>query len=270
MTPGARCSTVIILLCSLALPAWGQQYYLYEPKPTDPDAKWQLKEGILVKEVSIRKGDTLYDISHRFSGHGMYYPQILLFNDIKNPNLIYTGDTLRIPISKGESTAVVTTPIPVVRKTQKDNVRKRRKATKHTAVSRSAKISVPPRDSSVSSVELSITELKKLGGGKSKKQSHKKRSVGVDIKKTDIERQGVTKPEQLPAVLHKEKSMPNQAGDSTAEQKLYERAVKAFKQDDYRTALELFNRFLADNSGSPLAADASLYKAECYMKLSSQ
>ncbi len=53
-------------------------------------------------------------------------------------------------------------------------------------------------------------------------------------------------------------------------QKLFETAVKAYRQDDCRTALELLDRYLADNSGSPLAADATLYKAECYLKLSVQ
>ncbi len=53
-------------------------------------------------------------------------------------------------------------------------------------------------------------------------------------------------------------------------QKLFETAVKAYRQDDCRTALELLDRYLADNSGSPLAADATLYKAECYLKLSAQ
>lgn len=60
------------------------------------------------------------------------------------------------------------------------------------------------------------------------------------------------------------------ATESVADQKLFESAVKAYRQDDYRTALELFDRYLANNSGSPLAADAGLYKAECYLKLSVQ
>jgi len=53
-------------------------------------------------------------------------------------------------------------------------------------------------------------------------------------------------------------------------QKLFETAVKAYRQDDCRTALELLDRYLADNSGAPLATGATLYKAACYLKLSVQ
>ena len=60
------------------------------------------------------------------------------------------------------------------------------------------------------------------------------------------------------------------AADAASGHKLFEAAVKAYRQDDCRTALELLDRYLTDNSGSPLAADAQLYKAECYLKLSAQ
>jgi LysM repeat protein len=74
-----------------------EQYYRYSPQAITPDQK-QGGDGVVVKEIPIQKGDTLYDLSRKYSGKGYYYPQILLFNDIKNPDRIYTGDLVRIPL----------------------------------------------------------------------------------------------------------------------------------------------------------------------------
>lgn len=82
----------------LASPSWGQDY-LYQPRPLSQDERPAADDGLLVREVQVKKGDTLSRISKRFSGRGAYYPQILLFNRIKNPNLIYPGDLLRVPVS---------------------------------------------------------------------------------------------------------------------------------------------------------------------------
>ena len=72
------------------------------------------------------------------------------------------------------------------------------------------------------------------------------------------------------AAVRKSGTGSSPAGDAVASQKLFERAVNAYKLDDFGTALDLFERYLANNANSPLAADASLYKADCYLKLSSQ
>ena len=68
------------------------------------------------------------------------------------------------------------------------------------------------------------------------------------------------------------KPVPRPAADGAAasEQMQFEQAMKAYRKDEYRTALRLFDRFLAEHPSSPLAADASLYKAECYLKQSNQ
>jgi len=78
------------------MPSGGADY-LYTPVPLDSDAV--STEGVLVREVTVKKGDTLYRLSRQFSGRGNYYPQILLFNELKNPNLIYPGEVLRVPVS---------------------------------------------------------------------------------------------------------------------------------------------------------------------------
>jgi len=97
-----------------------------------------------------------------------------------------------------------------------------------------------------------MSDLKTVGAGKTR-ASRIKRKTAVHVKK---------KPSTL-------SPLPAAAG-TDAGQKLFEAAVKAYRQDNCRTALELLDRYLADNSDSLLAADANLYKAECYMKLSAQ
>jgi LysM repeat protein len=45
----------------------------------------------------IRWGDTLWDISQAFYRNPWLYPRIARFNNIRNPNLIISGTTIRIP-----------------------------------------------------------------------------------------------------------------------------------------------------------------------------
>jgi LysM repeat protein len=189
------------------------QQYLYAPKPVDAGQKPRKDEGVLVQEVTVKKGDTLYGLSRALSGHGMYYPQILLFNDIKDPNRIYPGDVFRVPVSRSAVTG------------RTDG-----------AAQQTSSAVVPVTESAV--VTRQAGELKKAPVSAAKPARNTKQPVS--------------------------------AADASVEQKQYERALKAYRQDDYRTALELFDRFLADYPASALAADASLYKAECYLKQSNQ
>lgn len=83
-----------------AAAAYGADF-LYTPQPaTATDT-----EGILVREVTVKRGDTLSHLSKQFSGRGYYYPQILLFNNIKNPHRITPGQVVRVPV--GQRTAAV-------------------------------------------------------------------------------------------------------------------------------------------------------------------
>jgi nucleoid-associated protein YgaU len=45
----------------------------------------------------VRWGDTLWDISEAFYRNPWYYPRIARFNNIRNPDLIISGTTIRIP-----------------------------------------------------------------------------------------------------------------------------------------------------------------------------
>lgn len=263
MTPCTRSTIVIaaLILC-MALPAWSQQYLLYAPQPAPPGQKTSSPDGILVQEIEIQKGDTLSALSRKFSGRGTYYPQILLFNSIKNPNLIYTGDTLKIPLSHDEPHDVNSTDIKPTKKTSH----------KHKKASGGKK--TPVRQStSRPSTELSLSDLKRGGAGKSGTGGPKKKSAVAAKKSQPVEPPVVTDSSPPLTETQKSTSTTSPAAESAATitgQKLFEAAVTSYRQDDCRTALELFDRYLEDNSDSPLAADATLYKAECYLKLSAQ
>lgn len=214
-----------ILLLAGVTPGWSQQSYLYAPKAVAVEEKVQKKDGVLVQEVPVKRGDTLYGISRRFSGHGSYYPQILLFNEINDPNKIYTGDVLRIPVSRSGVTG---------------------RAADTPAERQVPSISTAGPASDIPAVELNTSAAKEE---KIRVLKHKAAP---------------------PAKRARSAAQPTAAVAVSAEQRLFERAIKAYRQDDYRTALELFDRFLADHPASALAADASLYKAECYLKQSNQ
>ena len=109
MTRRASGLVVFAALFSFTLPAIGQQYYLYSPKAADSETRVNYSNReILVSEILVKKGDTLSGISKKYSGKGSYYPQILLFNSIRNPNLIRIGESIRVPLKKASVGSAVT------------------------------------------------------------------------------------------------------------------------------------------------------------------
>lgn len=92
-----------LVVCSAAVSAFGD-YYLYVPHEVKKAKIPAGESGVLVKEIVIRRGETLSGLSHKYSGRSSWYPQILLFNKIRNPNLIYAGHTIRIPVRKEGTT----------------------------------------------------------------------------------------------------------------------------------------------------------------------
>lgn len=190
-------------LLTLGTVALCQQSYVYSPRPVASGETFQKSEGILVREVGVKKGDTLYGLSRTSSGRGSYYPQILLFNEIKNPDLIFPGDVLRIPVATDRLQA----------------------SKEGTGAGRTSGHPVPSRRQQASA------------------RHHPAQQVNA-----------VSKP-----------LVPTGAA---AGPKLFEQAIAAYRREDCRTALKFFDRFLAANPSSPLAADATLYSAECYLKQS--
>jgi TolA-binding protein len=270
-------TAVAALILSFAVSAWGEQQYLYSPKPAGPEEQDPGKDGILVREVPVEKGDTLSGISRRFSGHGSYYPQILLFNDVKNPNLIYAGSTLRVPVGKGPAAETSESrPVPSAGKKARHAGRKKSRAVQATPSAvlpsrhkeRPAAGKAPSGDQTM---ELSPNDLKRLEIGREKKAEVRRKGASEHHKRASVG------PQNRKQAIGEEQSAGRASGASPAPltgedagQKLFAQAVKSYRADDFRSALELFDRFLTANPGSPLAADASLYKAECYLKLSNQ
>jgi hypothetical protein len=285
-------TAVAALILSFAVQAWGEQQYLYSPKPAGPEEQGQGKEGILVREVPVEQGDTLTGISRKFSGHGSYYPQILLFNDVKNPNLIYAGSTIRVPVGKGPAEETPEArPSPPVRK------KARRHAGKEasSAVQAAPSAVLPSRHkerpvtgkapSGDQTMELSPSDLKRLEVGREKRAEVRRKQApeqhervsGKPQKGKQAAGEERVRPQKGKQTVGEERAAGRAPGASSAPvpgeeagQKQFTQAVKAYRKDDFRTALDLFDRFLTTNPGSPLAADASLYKAECYLKLSNQ
>ena len=114
-----------IMLAALAgsavpLTALAAEYLLYTPQPQESKPALPEKgKGVLVKKITIKSGDTLGKLSRSYSGRRSYFPQILLFNDIKNPDLIYAGKELFVPVGQQEAAAEAATPktpTPAVRK----------------------------------------------------------------------------------------------------------------------------------------------------------
>ena len=243
------CRTILIafIICmSVPAWAWSQQYFLYSPKPVSADRKAPSQDDVLVQEIKIQKGDTLYRLSRKYNGRGQYFPQILLFNSIKNPNLIYEGKVLRIPLAK------------------KDAHGSNRISAKSTSTTREPG-ATRDTDSSPKSETQQTTALEPV----IESSLNESKSAGRDQFNSSAEPQAVTPPAPPPAT-----DLNVTPDASTAKaisgQKLFEAAAKAYRQDDCKSALELLDRYLIDNSGSPLAADANLYKADCFLKLSAQ
>lgn len=191
------CSSLLLCLLLPFSPslAFASDYLLYLPSEADTSAAPRPGNGVLVKRIIIKKGDTLSALSQQFSGKGTFFPQILLFNEIHNPNLIYAGKELLVPLSAAHSLSTVRRPTSVV-----PVVPRHRSTTFH-----------PKRDSFTNSGKDSVM---------------------------------------------------------SAERHLYEQSAALFTEGKYHEALDGFSRFLKQYPSSPLAPDASLFRGDCYLRLS--
>ncbi|MCL2067695.1 MAG: Hsp70 family protein [Treponema sp.] len=68
-------------------------------RPAPPVASYRVPATIPREGVpyTIRWGDTLWDISEAFYRNPWLYPRIARFNNIRNPDLIISGRTIRVP-----------------------------------------------------------------------------------------------------------------------------------------------------------------------------
>ena len=203
----AKLLTLSCLLTALVGPVSSncEEFLLYVPKPdTGKQAPASPEEGVLVKRVTVKRGDTLSLLSRKHIGAASYFPQLLVFNSIKNPDRISIGESILIPVQAGRK--------PWMKKSTKSSkVSKRAKGRRHHASRRSAPLA------------------------------------------------GATVQQAQPAEMQSMRS---------AEQQSYQRARRAYQAGDYQKAQELFSGFLAKFPNSDLAADASLYQADCFLHLS--
>ena len=99
MARGVTITMAIILVGAVSQASVAEEYYLYKPEKVQSQNIPAQGSGVLTKTITIQKGDTLSKLSRRYSGRSAFFPQILLFNRIKNPDLIYSGAQLRVPLS---------------------------------------------------------------------------------------------------------------------------------------------------------------------------
>ncbi|HML77084.1 LysM peptidoglycan-binding domain-containing protein [Geobacter sulfurreducens] len=224
------------LVLSMASLAAGGEYLLYAPgasegsRPSGPD------EGVLVKSITVQKGDTLYSLSRKYNGKGGYYPQILLFNEIKNPDLIYAGNKLMVPVAPAGPKAVFS---------QQPSAVSAAAAKKEPAVR-------PARE--------------KVAPGAAHREA--KRESAVTTSARTPEPAAAAPPAPSRPAAEASRSQTVKADDN--EHSLYEKGVSAYKSGAYSQSAELFERFLARYPSSPLVPDATLYRADAFLKMAGQ
>jgi len=136
MVRGVSIALVIVLAGAATAATAAEWNFIYKPEKTQTQNIPAPGEGVLTRTITIQKGDTLSKLSHRYSGRGSYFPQILLFNRIKNPDLIYAGAQLQVPLTKQEVPATV-------RGAKAPVERKRRYAARKSAINHEARAAVP-------------------------------------------------------------------------------------------------------------------------------
>ncbi|BDV41339.1 peptidoglycan-binding protein LysM [Geotalea uraniireducens] len=223
----------LILTLALGGQAYGGDYLLYAPEPSQGKKPASPEEGVLVQSITIEKGDTLYSLSRKYNGRGGYYPQILLFNEIKNPNLIYAGNSLLVPVAPAEG---------------RQTVQPRKAASAAEAAKR-------PRSHAG----------RKLGR---KDAGTAKAPKTVTTVAPPASRAGVSPSPVRQSVPARPAEPPKKAAQR--EQTLYEQGIEAYKTGNYRQSLEAFDLFLQRYPDSPLVPDVSLYRADTMLKLSNQ
>ncbi|MDD2851616.1 MAG: LysM peptidoglycan-binding domain-containing protein [Desulfuromonadaceae bacterium] len=186
-----------------------------------------VKDGVTYREVTVQKGDTLFDISRKFRTEGASYTETLRFNNIKDPNRIVSGDIIKVPLHRSRNTAPGTPP-------------------------KSAKSSAAPVISAQPAPHAAPLPF-----------SHNSTSLQKTSPPSELATRN-TPSEKPVGATHTQPF----ANNSASRQRLYEQAITAYRHNDCQTAVQLFGRFLAETPRTSLAADISLFIADCYLKLS--
>lgn len=74
------------------------EFEYYGQKPRQQKQHPQSERMALQGNIyTVQRGDTLWGIAEKYLGNGTKYTQIASENHIKNPNLIYPGQRIKIP-----------------------------------------------------------------------------------------------------------------------------------------------------------------------------
>ncbi|GFO54555.1 peptidoglycan-binding protein LysM [Geomonas sp. Red276] len=257
------------LLAALWAPSLshGEEFLLYAPKPAAGEkAPADPSEGVLVRKITVKRGDTLKKISRRHMGVASWFPQVLLFNTIKNPDLIHPGEELLVPVKRGEQASAEAGETPAKGKTHR--AAKTKKA-RHHRVKRGKAGQVEAHKGEKAVEEGVGKQENKPAGGEAvapvapKQEAAPAPQPGVPAKST------VNGKKSKSARSVKSNGAKGAAASPAAEQDAYQQAKRAYLKGEYRQSLALFDTFLKRFPNSPLASDASLYRADCYLRLSS-
>lgn len=271
--------TLPCLIATLAAPAvsGGEEFLLYTPKPAEADqAPAKPEEGVLVRNITIKRGDTLSGLSQKFLGRGSWFPELLVFNSIKNPDLIYTGATLRVPVPPEQGAAVdkeaAAEQKPATR--GKRHHGKRGAAQKqHAAPVAKAKPEAaqpePPRTAPEASAQGSVEpKAQPKPAAKVTAKAYGKAQGKVAVKGRG--KAGTKKPATAESARAAHPVVRQASPVASPESESFRQAKQAYLTGEYQKAMELFSEFLQKYPNSTSSADAALYRADSMMHLSGQ
>jgi hypothetical protein len=266
--------TLPCLMATLLCPglAPGEEFLLYAPKPAESAAvPANPEEGILVRNITIKGGDSLSKISREYSGHGSWYPQLLLFNKIKDPNLIYSGDTILVPISPERGVPAETTAPQKSAKVAKPG--KGHKAVKTGKGAKAAKAGKVVKSAAATKSAKPAKVVKPVKVSKVGKVQDEKRTEPTTV--VSPAAPGVKAPKaERPAKPAKVESA--KPATSTAQVTMageldgFRQAKDAYLAGQYQKALDLFADFVRRFPNSSSVPEAELYRADSLLHLAGQ
>jgi TolA-binding protein len=267
-----RCASAFsatLVLLSFTSPATGRNYSLHSPKLWSPQEKEsidkktvtekekpastkkqkhlvktdqiQVKDGVSFREVTVVAGDTLSSIAVRYHKEGASYSEILRVNKITNPGRIKAGDVVKVVLNR--------------------KLQNRPKTAKQGATA--ALATTAPSPPAATNVAVKKTLPKQLRFINNSTVRMTPVGIASAIPTAPVPDQAV-----IPAANHCLNGQQPVASASDSGQKMYEQAIKSYRQGDFKTAIRLFGELLAEHPDSSLAADVSLFIADCYLKLS--
>ena len=278
-----RCASAFsatLVVLSLTSPATGRNYSLHSPKLWSPQEKEpidkeiatekkkqapatkqrhpaktdriQVKDGVSFREVTVAPGDTLSGIAARYHKEGASYSEILRVNKITDPGRIKAGDVVKVVLN---------------RKSQNRPKAAKQGAPAATRVAVGKTLAGQPRLLNNSTARMAPADV--AGARPTAPVPNQAPNQAPDQAPNRAPNQAANQA-AIPAANHSPGEQQPVAPASDSGQKVYEQAIKSYRQGDFKTAIRLFGELLANHPDSSLSADVSLFIADCYLKLSKQ